>query len=362
MGLVNVNCPNCGANVQLNDGQNRAFCMFCGGQIQVQEAIKKISIDKSGEIENLLVLVSEDLLASNFDMAQQRVQKALEIDPTNPEAWILNMFAISHSDVCEIVEPDPKWLNLRVDAMPYASMAVDSSLADSIIRCGTNAIKYSNNNIACREIVSLRYLTQCECNLEVAQRNYEDVNYIRARLEQLEDVCYPGQIAHWGEHKHEEIMCNEDAGNLQTIGDWEIAAFTFLRNVEEGIVAYDDVETFYYYDDDDINEKHHYNIDEIKEKYYDNLYNCSILYKNATEALNKRLGLYNCNISNETLRFRQVRLNEIYNMIPQSYRDSKNIANIELHNEKQTETNWGKLILSIILFILMFICMMASEM
>ena len=314
MGLVNVNCPNCGASVQLSDEQNKAFCMFCGGQIQVQEAIQKVRIDKSGELENLLVLIKGDLQAKDIEMAQQRVQKALEIDATNPEAWLLNLYAISHTAIDE-------------DGGLLTNYMIGENCYSSMIRAGENAIKFSNNDIEYRKKVNDCYIFHSEINLNEVRSNFYDVQYIHARLEELERICYPEQIAHWGQHEHEDIMNREDAENVSVLINWEDIAFNLLSKVDTEILEDED---------------------------YDELISVIDIFKDSTDALNKRMGLYNTNISDEHLKWRKEQLDKIYKMIPKSYLESKNITSVELSNEKQTETAWGKLIWSIIIFILMF--------
>ena len=323
MGLVNVNCPNCGASVQLSDEQNRAFCMFCGGQIQVQEAIQKVRIDKSGELENLLMLIKGDLEASDFETAEKRVQKALEIDATNPEIWLLNMYASSGTTFGKNGE-------MLTDIIIGNGTAYTSTM-----RSGDNAIKYSNNDIQYRKKVNDCYLLHCVVNLVNARDYYGDVQWVNARLQELEELCYPGQIAHWGQHEHEDIMCSEDAENIGTISSWEVIAFDFLDKVDVEI---------------------------LDDKHYDNLVTYADVFKNSTDALNRRFGLYNTNISDEHLQWRQNQLNKIYNMIPKSYLESKAVVGAELSNEKQSETNWGKLIWSIILFILVMLGFFLSQM
>ena len=315
MGLVNVNCPNCGASVQLSDEQNRAFCMFCGGQIQVQEAIQKVRIDKSGELENLLMLIKGDLEASDFETAEKRVQKALEIDATNPEIWLLNMYASSGTTFDKNGE------------MLTNIIIGDGTACTSTMRSGDNAIKYSNNDIEYRKKVNECYIFHCGTNLINAMNHFADVQYIHARLEELEQLCYPGQIAHWGQHDHENIMCQEDAKNVSIIGSWEATAFEFLTKIDTEI---------------------------LEDKDYDNLISQAKFFRDSTDFLNRRFGLYNTNISDEHLQWRKEQLDKLYNMIPKTYLESKNITNEELSNEKQTETDWGKLIWSIIIFILMF--------
>lgn len=51
MSLVNIKCPNCGASIQLDNSRESGFCSYCGSKVQIQEAINKIKIDRTGDIK-----------------------------------------------------------------------------------------------------------------------------------------------------------------------------------------------------------------------------------------------------------------------------------------------------------------------
>lgn len=91
MSLVSVKCPNCGASIQLDDSRQEGFCSYCGSKVKVQEAISKIKIDKSGEIQNYLNLASSSVEANNGQEALDYANKALEADSSNANAWYLKM-------------------------------------------------------------------------------------------------------------------------------------------------------------------------------------------------------------------------------------------------------------------------------
>ena len=48
MELKSLNCPNCGASVQIPDGKNLFFCTYCGSQIQIDDG--RITIDLNANI------------------------------------------------------------------------------------------------------------------------------------------------------------------------------------------------------------------------------------------------------------------------------------------------------------------------
>lgn len=41
MKLVSAMCPNCGAKLELDENMEKGFCMYCGPQILVQDAVQK---------------------------------------------------------------------------------------------------------------------------------------------------------------------------------------------------------------------------------------------------------------------------------------------------------------------------------
>ena len=49
--FVSGKCPNCGANLELDNEQTTAFCAYCGSKISVEEAAEKLKIELSGKIE-----------------------------------------------------------------------------------------------------------------------------------------------------------------------------------------------------------------------------------------------------------------------------------------------------------------------
>ena len=44
MNFTAAKCPCCGANIQVDQNLERAFCSYCGSEILVQDAVQKIKI------------------------------------------------------------------------------------------------------------------------------------------------------------------------------------------------------------------------------------------------------------------------------------------------------------------------------
>lgn len=94
MSLVDIKCPNCGASIQLDGSRECGFCSYCGSKVQIQDAINKIKIDKSGDIKNYLAVGRAAAEIGNGQEACEYANKVLEIDPRNAEAWELKMSGI----------------------------------------------------------------------------------------------------------------------------------------------------------------------------------------------------------------------------------------------------------------------------
>lgn len=93
MSLVNVKCPNCGAEIQLDSSREEGFCSYCGSKVIIQEATNKVKIDKSEEIQNLLQLAEHASKNKNYEECMTYAKKALEVDANNCRAWIYVMIA-----------------------------------------------------------------------------------------------------------------------------------------------------------------------------------------------------------------------------------------------------------------------------
>ena len=94
MSLVDIKCPNCGASIQLDNSRESGFCSYCGSKVQIQEAINKIKIDRSGDIEKYLSIGFAATEMGNGQEAYDYANKVLKIDSQNAEAWELKMSGI----------------------------------------------------------------------------------------------------------------------------------------------------------------------------------------------------------------------------------------------------------------------------
>ena len=154
MNLVTVKCPACSASLQLNKGMSEYFCSYCGSKITVRQASTNVKIDKSQDLENLIYLAESALNGNNGLEAYEYANKALEIDPTNPNIWLLKMYAL---DIIGTLE------DIR---------------AEEIITCGSNAIAFSNDNVI-KNVVYKLYIDKANAILKLCIELISDTEEIK---------------------------------------------------------------------------------------------------------------------------------------------------------------------------------------
>ena len=49
--FVAAKCPNCGSNIEVNQDDNKSKCEYCHSTILVDDAIEKLKIELTGEVE-----------------------------------------------------------------------------------------------------------------------------------------------------------------------------------------------------------------------------------------------------------------------------------------------------------------------
>ena len=92
MGFVELKCPNCGAKIQLDNTREFGFCSYCGIKL-VQEKIVvehrgKISVDGIAEKSALLERAYGFISEGQFEQANARFDRVLDIDPHCYDAYL----------------------------------------------------------------------------------------------------------------------------------------------------------------------------------------------------------------------------------------------------------------------------------
>ena len=90
MGFIPLVCPMCGANVELDGNREYGFCQYCGTKIvhdhQDIHISGSVNIDRSREIESLLMRAKTLLSQGREEEACRLYERILEIDAYNDEA------------------------------------------------------------------------------------------------------------------------------------------------------------------------------------------------------------------------------------------------------------------------------------
>lgn len=81
--FVPARCPNCGANMQLPESLERAYCIYCGSEFIVSQKTTPVIVtiqDDTRRIENYIKLMIQSLDRGDRDKAQRYFIQAKEID------------------------------------------------------------------------------------------------------------------------------------------------------------------------------------------------------------------------------------------------------------------------------------------
>lgn len=82
--MVVLTCPNCSAGLEIEENRQFAFCQYCG--TRVSNITNSIEINRSFEIENLLIRAMEFEQIGNYERAQEYCTRILDMDPSNIKA------------------------------------------------------------------------------------------------------------------------------------------------------------------------------------------------------------------------------------------------------------------------------------
>lgn len=84
MALKALKCPQCGANLELDDNREFGFCEYCGAKVQIREVIEvRHKIDNSEQLSNYKMLGERAFGVKNYSEALDYYSKAIEFDPND---------------------------------------------------------------------------------------------------------------------------------------------------------------------------------------------------------------------------------------------------------------------------------------
>ena len=79
MGMVALKCPNCGADISINESKDFGFCEYCGTKVMQEKIVVEHRIDESGKYDNLIKLADHAYSGKNYGEADDYYTKAMEI-------------------------------------------------------------------------------------------------------------------------------------------------------------------------------------------------------------------------------------------------------------------------------------------
>ncbi len=258
MGLVAVKCPQCGADIQLDDSREFGFCNYCGTKIMqdkiVVEHTGSVKVDNTESLKNYLSMAENAIKASNGKEAQEYVNKVLEINPESSYAWLLKMKTVA------------------------LTATVGDSKFTETVSYANNAIKYASEDEK-EEITHEVYL------------NYLDraITILLISLSKLKDTAQIKSLA--------GISVN---GVAQ--GD-EATRTLYLGNTNQALLFKTMIPVEYIESHEDMHEK----VAQLAE-----------LYGSVCEADVKRLEIYGSKLTDEAINSRQKKLDLFMKGLPES--------------------------------------------
>ena len=77
MRLVNMQCPNCGANLEINADAKQAFCTFCGTNLHIDDEVQHVQYDNAEET------------GYQFEKGRQRAQAESGMYNSHPQTVVV---------------------------------------------------------------------------------------------------------------------------------------------------------------------------------------------------------------------------------------------------------------------------------
>ena len=108
MALIALKCPSCGADIELDESREFAFCSYCGSKVMQEKKIVElkgnVKVDGISTVDKLLeracILVEDE----DYIQAEKSFDKVLEIEPKCADAYwgkVLCEFEISDIEIAK---------------------------------------------------------------------------------------------------------------------------------------------------------------------------------------------------------------------------------------------------------------------
>lgn len=189
--LKDAKCPNCGANIEVNDELEKTICQYCGSTVIIEEAIEKYKVELSGKVEvegikgrnDKLIQAKKHISLTEYDLAKKILLEIISDDQFDTEAYI------------ELV---------KVDIELIEKMGFDKNvsryknpngwgLIDDIYNYYERIKKIDDNNIADEKFAEYKEKLNYYCNIKEESNNAEKsldglVKKLNEYLEQVQRI------------------------------------------------------------------------------------------------------------------------------------------------------------------------------
>ncbi len=167
-------CPSCGGNLQLPPDRKTASCLYCGGELIVQDAINAAA---QKLVPNLLSLANAARQAGNLDEAYRYYTQALEYEANDGQAWFGKALSAGEMSTVE------------ASRIPEMIIGMQNALRAT---AGADKDRYRNLIAAAVVTVADRYLAVCRGNRE---KTFDWANFLNKCSEVLKALDFAYNLA-----------------------------------------------------------------------------------------------------------------------------------------------------------------------
>lgn len=142
--MVIMNCPNCGASLQVDDKRQYVFCQYCGTRIT--DIKSTVIVDRSVEIKNLLLRMKEYESKGEYAQAKEYCKRILDIDPNNSTARMIEnrlSYYVQNNVIIKFDSNGKAYLRVKIDERDWVSIQPKGQAAFNL-QAGMHRIMFSS--------------------------------------------------------------------------------------------------------------------------------------------------------------------------------------------------------------------------
>lgn len=120
MALVAMKCPNCSANIELDDSREFGFCSYCGTKVMQERIIVEhkggVVLDNTEKLKNLHILAERALNSGDNTKAREHYDEILLESPNDWKAVFYSVF-LKKDETAPMADDYGKFFNQVTDTM-----------------------------------------------------------------------------------------------------------------------------------------------------------------------------------------------------------------------------------------------------